>query len=289
MGKIKSQSLRSRIRKYEEVSNIKLVSGLPVVIRLDGKAFHTFTKGFKKPFDDIVSRCMQRAMFEVCSEAQNCVMGYTQSDEITLVLCDYLNDDATCWFDNRLEKLVATTASDATLAFFRQLNREYINYDRELREREHKSREEYLKVRQDGSVDYFENLIDALDRKINFDSRAFNIPEHEIANVFIDRQVDAERNSIQMLAQSVIGKKQINGISNKKLQDKMFTEYGVNWNDIPTKFKRGSCCIKVPTEVKPGVIRERWTIDNEIPVFTANREYILSRFQRKDNKKEETA
>lgn len=271
MGKSKSGSLRSRIKAYEEASNYKLINGLPVVIRLDGKAFRTFTRDFKKPYDEIVSSCMQSAMLKVCKEAQNCVMGYTQSDEITIIVCDYLSQDATAWFNNRKSKIEPTTASMVTLAFYKQLMKEVLKYKEKLDDESLEKESKYIRA-----------LEKAIDSDVCFDSRAFNVPQYEIANIFIDRQGDAERNSIQMLAQSVLGKKEIKGISNKKLQDIMFTEKGVNWNDVPTKFKRGSCCIKVPTEVKEGVIRNRWIIDNEIPIFTENREYILSKFETKN-------
>lgn len=285
MGKIEQDSLRSRIRGYEDANNTKLISGLPVVVRMDGKAFHTFTHGFKKPYDEIISKCMQAAMLKVCSEAQNCIMGYTQSDEITIVLCDYLYDKATPWFQNRTQKITSTTASTVTIEFYKQLIREITAYEIQLgniRDERIEKRETPLTT--DEEIAYLKNLYDAQDRTIRFDSRAFNVPINEIENVFIDRQIDAERNSIQMLAQSVLGKKNITGISNKQLQNIMFEERNVNWNDVQTKFKRGSCCIRIPTEVKPGVIRQRWTIDNEIPIFSKDRDYISNKFKALEEK-----
>ena len=283
MGKIEQNSLRARIRSYEDVNNTRLLSGMPVVVRVDGKAFHTFTRGFNKPYDEIVSSCMQTAMLKLCEESQNCIMGYTQSDEITIILCDYLYDNGTPWFKNRTQKITATTASIVTIEFYKQLIREITAYESQLDGLRNKRLESHtLPLNTDEEIKYLKTLYDAQDRKIRFDSRAFNVPVEEIANVFIDRQVDAERNSIQMLAQSVLGKKNINGISNSKLQNKMFEEHGVNWNDVKTKFKRGSCCIRVTVEVKPGVIRQRWIIEDEIPIFTRNRNYILDRFKKQE-------
>lgn len=77
-----------------------------------------------------------------------------------------------------------------------------------------------------------------------FDARAFTVPIEEVNNCLLWRQQDATRNSIQALAQSLYPHKELQGINTKALQDKMFSEKGINWNDLPTKQKRGSCCRK---------------------------------------------
>ena len=104
---------------YESVPKTKLLRRTPVAIRIDGKAFHSFTRGMKKPFDFILIESMQKTMQYLCENIQGCVLGYTQSDEITLLLIDYkrLNSDA--WFDYEVQKMCSIAASMTTMAFNR--------------------------------------------------------------------------------------------------------------------------------------------------------------------------
>lgn len=109
--------------------------------------------------------------------------------------------------------------------------------------------------------------------KAMFDARAFTLPKEEVCNYFIWRQQDASRNSVQMVAQSLFSHKQLHGKNTGELQDMMFTEHGVNWNDYPTHQKRGACIVKEYYE-KEGATRSRWVPDLEIPIFTQDRDYI---------------
>ena len=102
---------------YENRSKTKLTRKMPVIIRLDGKAFHTFTRGFKKPFDEIMIKTMQQTMQYLCENIQGCILGYTQSDEITLVLQDYYKLETDAWFDYDVQKIISISAAMATLAF----------------------------------------------------------------------------------------------------------------------------------------------------------------------------
>lgn len=104
---------------YEQIPKAKLMRRTPVAIRIDGKAFHTFTKGFKKPFDEILIKSMQETMKFLCENIQGCVLGYTQSDEITLILVDYKNENSDAWFDYQVQKICSIAASMATLKFNR--------------------------------------------------------------------------------------------------------------------------------------------------------------------------
>ena len=102
---------------YEQVPKIRLVRRMPVMIRIDGKAFHTFTRGFQKPFDDVLIKSMQETMKYLCENIQGCVFGYTQSDEITLVLVDYKKLTSSAWFDYEVQKMCSISASMATMIF----------------------------------------------------------------------------------------------------------------------------------------------------------------------------
>ena len=134
----------------------------------------------------------------------------------------------------------------------------------------------------------FSDKIDLINRKLEigayFDARCFNVPKEEVVNCLIWRQQDATRNSIQALAQNFYSQKQLSGLKCSQLQDKMFTEKGVNWNNLSTYQKRGACAVKrmmkKKVKFKDGsstlVDRPQWVIDLNIPVFTQDRDYVNS-------------
>ena len=246
---MKYGDLDTRMKEYEAVSDIKLTKRTPVILRFDGCHFHTFTKGFDKPYDNIMMRTMQRTMRDLCANIQNCVFGYTQSDEITLVLNDYYTLNVSPWFDNRVEKMCSVGASMAS-RFFNKNFQEVVY--------------EYRSVH--AITDEMMELYESRFFTADFDCRAFNVPRDEVANCLIWRQQDAEKNSIQSLAQSLYTHSELKGISKKDLQNKMFTEKGVNWNDVPTMFKRGMACKKNEFG--------KWEIDENIPILTQDRGYI---------------
>ncbi len=265
-------SLDKRMKGYEYVTRTYLTRRTPVIIRLDGKAFHTFTRGFNKPFDDIMVKTMQDTMKYLCENVEGCVLGYTQSDEITLVLCDYKKLTSEAWFDNNIQKIVSVSASMATLAFnkFFEINVKGL-YKGTLENSPYVAKKSWS--------------VEPECKCAMFDSRVFNIPKEEVNNCLLWRQQDATRNSIEALAQSLYPSKAIEGINTKKLQDKMFTEKDVNWNDLPTHLKRGSCCRKVKdiksVQTKDGIVvdveRTKWFVDTEIPIFSQDPNYVNSK------------
>ena len=116
MSNIKD-SLGDRMKGYENISRNYLTRRIPAIIRIDGKAFHTFTRGMKKPFDRILMSTMQDVMKYLCENIQGCVFGYTQSDEITLVLTDYEKITTDAWFGYNIQKMSSIAASMASVAF----------------------------------------------------------------------------------------------------------------------------------------------------------------------------
>jgi tRNA(His) 5'-end guanylyltransferase len=239
-------SLGDRMKTYEKASRTYLTRRTPVIVRLDGAHYHSFTRGFHKPFDDVLINAMQLTMLDLCKNIQNCVLGYTQSDEISLVLCDYKKRDTSAWFDNQVQKICSTSAALATIFFnkhFEAMINCFSKGDREIYEK-------------------------ALKKNPTFDSRCFNLPKEEVCNYLIWRQQDAARNSIQMAAQSMFSHKELQGLSCNDLQNLMFTERNFNWNTLPCEKRRGSCAIK---------IFNGWWIDGNIPIFTENRDYVESR------------
>ena len=109
--------LGKRMKIYEAVSKTKLVRRMPVAIRIDGKAFHTFTRGFQKPFDNVLMKTMQETTKSLCENIQGCVFGFTQSDKITLILIDYQTFETDAWFGYKVQKMCSIAASMATMAF----------------------------------------------------------------------------------------------------------------------------------------------------------------------------
>lgn len=262
----KNDSLGDRMKNYENVTRNYLTCRTPVIIRLDGKAFHTFTRGFKKPFDTVLAQTMQETMRYLCENIQGCVLGYTQSDEITLVLVDYFKLNSSAWFDYNIQKMVSVAASMATFAFnkafFRNINA-FIHYIDDVND-------------VDDIDAYTVALCRAHEKGAMFDARAFNIPKEEVINCLIWRQQDAVRNSIQAVGQHYFSHKELQGKSCNNIQDMLFLEKGVNWSeDYPTTFKRGSCCIKDHDYDEYGIDwGEGWRIDTEIPIFTQDRDYV---------------
>ena len=249
---------------YEKIPQTKLMRRTPVAIRIDGKNFHSWARGFKKPFDDILIKSMQETMKYLCENIQGCVLGYTQSDEITLILQDYKTFETQAWFDYEVQKMCSVSASMATMKFNKILGREVGNFINKC----------FGKVNFPESFGKFtleeENLLSAYHKATEkgamFDSRCFNIPKEEVTNLLFWRQLDASRNSVQMVGRAYYSHKELHGKNNSQIQD-MLMEKGINWNDFPIHQKRGSCCIRDN--------EGHWFVDNNIPIFkNEGREYI---------------
>lgn len=259
---------------YEEIPKTKLMRRVPVAIRIDGKTFHTFTKGFQKPFDEVLIKSMQDTMRYLCENIQGCVLGYTQSDEITLIIVDYKKLTSSAWFDYEVQKVCSIAASMATMAFNKyfseNINSEYCVFDDELLDNgdfNPNYKNEYL-------IDLYAMHVKASYKGAMFDARCFNIPKEEVANLIYWRQLDATRNSIQMVGQANFSKKELQNKSCNQIQDMLMTQKGIKWNDLPSYQKRGSCCIKEEYCFDDS-IRSRWIVDNDIPIFKGdNRKYI---------------
>lgn len=191
--------------QYEVRTRTFLPRRTYTIIRLDGKAFHTFTKGMKKPYDEDFIKCMDETTLYLCKNVQGCKLAYTQSDEISLLLTDFETITTDAWFDGQVQKIVSVAASMATVKF----------------------------------NDYLTNFNRIFEKFAMFDARVFTIPDYtEVENYFIWRQKDAVRNSISMHAQSLYSHKALHGASQKKMHE-MIHDKGENWNDLPDGFKRG--------------------------------------------------
>lgn len=264
---------------YENIPKTRLMRRTPVAIRIDGKAFHTFTRGFQKPFDEVLIKTMQETTKYLCENIQGSILGYTQSDEITLILIDYQRLTSSAWFDYEVQKMCSIAASMATMAFNKFFYENVFQYNGmanvDTSNKEYPYKEVYAKAVEKGAM---------------FDARCFNIPKEEVTNLIYWRQLDATRNSIQMVGQANFSHKELQNKTCNNIQDMLILKKNINWNNFPTYQKRGSCVIKsdeIETITKDNigtngrvveaemVIRSKWIIDKDIPIFKGEgREYI---------------
>ena len=262
---------------YEAVPKTRLVRRMPVAIRIDGKAFHTFTKGFQKPFDEVLGNAMARTMEYLCRNIQGCVFGYTQSDEITLILIDYQTLDTDAWFGYEVQKMCSIAASMATMAFnriFKENARDWLG-------------NQVVPI-PESTAQLFTLYSKAAEKGAMFDARCFNIPKEEVTNLIYWRQLDATRNSIQMVGQANFSHSELQGKSCNMIQEMLHEQKNINWNDYPTRWKRGVACYKVKesdilTEPYEGwapnkevqITRTFWKVDYEMPILRSDgREYV---------------
>ena len=275
---MRNDNLGDRMKTYENVTRTYLTRRTPVIIRIDGKAFHSFTKGFEKPFDSVLVEAMQQTMKYLCENIEGCVLGYTQSDEITLVLCDYKKLTSQAWFDNNIQKICSVSASMATMVFNRYFEEIAQKWkDTEFSKIPIEGVEVTDKAQEEKWNKYSSAHNAALVKGAMFDSRVFNIPKEEVNNCLLWRQQDATRNSVQSVAQANFSHRQLEGKNCNELQEMLWQEKGINWNDYPTNLKRGSCCVKSTYTLEvdgKDIQRSRWIIDNDIPIFSQNPWYV---------------
>lgn len=251
--------LGSRIKEnYENRTRYFLPRRTYTIIRLDGKAFHTFTKDCNRPYDGELMTIMNLTAKELCRQIQGAKFAYVQSDEISILVTDFDSEQTDAWFDGNIQKICSISAAIATAEF-----NKYIKIDNPKFK----------------------------DKTAYFDARVFTIPDPiEVENYFIWRQKDATSNSIQMGAQSLYSHNELQGKNNSELQEMMFQK-GVNWNDYPNGFKRGRFIEKEFYTVKDSdrltppygevieILRSKWE-KFEPPIFTKDRNYLRSRIPR---------
>lgn len=204
--KLDFNQLAARQKRFEALAiGRELMPGIPVLMRLDGRAFHSFTRGLKRPTDPDLKACMLNTAMELC-EKFHCDLAYTQSDEITLV---WWNTDAEqeFQFSGRTEKLVSLVAAQCTVSFFKQLQK---------------------------------HLPEKAKQHPTFDARIWQVPnDYFVIENLLWRQDDAVRNSITMAAQAHYSQKQLHGVNRGRQLD-LLRDKGINWaEDYDEHFKRG--------------------------------------------------
>lgn len=267
-------AMGDRMKKYENCYRIYLPRRQAVIVRLDGRAFHSFTKGFARPYDITFADAMQITALKLAENVSGCKFVYTQSDEITLVLTDYENINTEPWFGNNLQKIVSISASMATYYF-----------NDEFRRLVHK--EAFNELQSSVTKAHQQSITQKL---CVFDSRAFIVPREEVFNVLYWRQTDCVRNSIQLLGQANFSHNQLQNKNCDEIQEMLWQEKGINWANEPGWFKNGVAIYKEPklvTHTTPeGTIttveRNKWFIDKDIPIFTQDRDFINKHIEFKE-------
>ncbi len=250
-----TDSIGDRMKGYEQAARSVLTNRLPVIVRVDGKAFHTYTAGSERPFDKRLGDVMIDVAKKLCESIQGAQLAYTQSDEISILVHGYKKFDSQPWFDNQVQKMASIAAGTASAWFTAHSWRIWAG----------------------------ENEADVTDIKpAVFDARVFVVPEADVCNYFLWRQQDALRNSVQMLARSLFSHKQCDNKGGMDLEQMCF-EKGHNYGDLPARWRRGVCVRRVTSEGPvggwspgdlPPPMRKRWEADLEIPIFSQKREYV---------------
>ena len=289
-----TSDLAKRMKDYEMRNRYFLQKRITVAIRVDMRAGHTFTKGFERPFDKVFMKSMQETAKYMCENMGNAKFAYVQSDEITIILVDYDTLETDCWFNYRTDKLCSISASMATMAFNRFFAQEVDKWGVETFGWEwYKGGTNDPEVANSPEYKLSEIYSKAIDKGAMFDARCFNIPKEEVTNLIYWRQLDATRNSIQMVGQANFSHDELQGKTCDMIQDMLMTKYGINWNNFTIPCKRGTACIKVGKKVTENIervpqpfgedkvtttiIEERpiWIIDRNMPILKGeDRKYV---------------
>ncbi|MFA5208644.1 MAG: tRNA(His) guanylyltransferase Thg1 family protein [Candidatus Paceibacterota bacterium] len=250
---------------YEDRTRFLLPRRTYTIIRIDGKAFHTYTRGLKQPFDQGLIDDMDATACYLCKNIQGSKFGYVQSDEISILMTDFDAIGTDAWFDGNIQKIVSVAAGLATAEFNR--------------------------LRMTRILSAAESLSDlATDlskmRLATFDARVFTIPaDYEVENYFIWRQKDATKNSISSVARTLYSQKEVDGKNSDQKQEMIFQK-GINWNDYNPKLKRGRFITK-EIRILTNDAFKSYNINNtyersvwvsvDCPIFTQDREFLQNK------------
>lgn len=234
-----AKTLGERMKEYEIVFSPRVLKKTPIIIRIDGKAFHTYTRVLEitkldSPFCEKLHQCIVNTTLYLVSNIQNCIAGYTQSDEISLLLKDWDMVRTELWFDGKIQKLCSVTSSMASVCFAREIAN-----------------------------------VEDVEMPAFFDSRVFNLPMDEVTNYFIWRQQDAIRNSVSMYGRSFYSHKALSGIKRQDVIDKIEREQGKRWGDLSAWKRNGTFVFKTDTGNS--------VVDSTYPVILKNRGIIENR------------
>jgi len=276
----KKDSLGDRMKTYyEKRTQTFLPRRSYSILRLDGKAFHTYTRGLNRPFDNDFMNHMDETAKYLCANISGAQFAFVQSDEISILVTDFKKLTTQAWFDNNVQKMVSVSASLATAKFNELRTRHALlqnqeNFYNEL--------DVDIKIANDkGGRRNKSRALQSNQQCFNeqklavFDSRVFTVPcRTEVENYFIWRQQDTVRNSISSVAQSMFSQKELHGVSTKEMQELIFKKSGVNWNNYNAFCKRGRLITKkLITANDPDQLRTHWVVSEPV-IFSKEREQL---------------
>jgi len=238
-----TDSLGDRMKAYEAITRTFLIPKLHTILRLDGCHFHTYTKKFEKPFDDVLINAMDETAKHLCSSIQGAKFAFVQSDEITIYLSDRDNLETQMWYGGNVQKMVSVSAAKATAKF---------NHIMFLHDFVEGVKNYYFVDPEDGSVSKESkstNLKEDIENKAlaEFDSRVFQLPnEEEVVNNLLWRQQDTIRNSKSSVAQTNFSSKELHGVNTDMMVEKLAKEKGIDfYKDFSLKLQQGRFIDKI--------------------------------------------
>jgi len=241
-----SYSLEDRMKMYEIAARTVLPRRMPVIIRVDGKAFSKYTKQLPgKPFDRNFISVMESTAIALCQEIQGAQLAYVQSDEISVLVHGYKKFESEPWFGNQVQKMVSVAAAVAAATFTANSWRMWSA----------------------ATAPVATGIEPAY-----FDARAFVLPEADVVNYFLWRQRDCLRNSIQMFASSLYSHSELHKKSTSDMRE-MCKAKGHDWDALPPSQRKGRCVFR-HYEVVNGVSRSHFKVDTDVPYFNDLPMYI---------------
>jgi tRNA(His) 5'-end guanylyltransferase len=244
-------SLKDRISSYEEISNYKLLSKLPIIIQINGRSFSKITSLLDKPYCEDFSKCMNSTMLQLCLEIEGAVFGYHFNDEIIIVAKNDQNMDTIPWYDNKIQKITSVTSSVATL--------------------------------------HFSNLANAMDLNLMGDpiflSHVYTVPNTlEAINVIISKQLQNFQTALQLACFYELLKKynkdtikdMLSGLTSDEKIDLLLQECDINFNDYPIAFRRGAASYRAPKLINNDIVKNKWIINEELPIFTQDNSFLVN-------------
>ena len=246
--------LKDRINSYQEASDYKLLNRLPLIISINGRGFAKGTELLDKPYCHKFAECILSTTLRLCAEVEGALFAYQHNDEIVIVARNDQSPETIPWYDNKLQKICSVTSSIATMHFHSCAN----------------------------TIDL--NLVG----EPVFTSQVFVVPNiMEAINTMVHKQQYNFHTSIQFACFYELLKKydkntikeMLSGLSVDEKIDLLQQECNVDFNEYPSPFKRGAACYKVPKITTDGVVKNKWIINPELPIFTKDQSFLSNIFK----------
>ena len=244
-------SIKDRISSYEEISNYKLLPKLPIIIQINGRSFSKITSLLEKPFCNKFSECMASTALQLCLEIEGAIFAYQFNDEIVIIGRNDQNLDTVPWYDNRVQKISSIVSSIATL--------------------------------------HFSNLSNALDLNLVGDplflSNVYTVPNIlEAIHVVISKQQQNFQTALQSACLYELIKKydkaaikdMLSGLTSDEKIDLLAQESDIGFHNYPVTFRRGVACYRSPKIINNDLVKNKWIINNELPIFTQDSSFLIN-------------